>query len=342
MMRFFTDFIYKAKSETAQTITEEALEQGLVDPIFSVEAVAQLYYQNVYHRKALLLKASLLSNLEDGSKLESAITDGMPKQFLKAFILNLEIFGNAFIEMAHKHLYILPSYYARVDINHNIYQWHDNKKTPIEGKQLAYYSPRSTYYGEPDYLASLEAIATNAKIDAFNNAFFSNSARADKAIIFEGAEPSDEQLGAFREFFGSNFRGYNNAHKTLVISAQGENAKVKIEDLSKIDDLSFEKLKSVTRDEIIAAHGVPPRMMGVVTAGNLGGGGELIGQLHSFNELTIIPKQEEIEWFFDSIGYPVKLKPIDVANYKDDAELVGSLISQGIIDTAEARRILRL
>ncbi|WP_258033769.1 hypothetical protein [Campylobacter concisus] len=34
-----------------------------------------------------------------------------------------------------------------------------------------------------------------------------------------------------------------------------------------------------------------------MTAGQLGGSGEVTGQLHSFNELTIIPKQEQIEWF---------------------------------------------
>ena len=162
------------------------------------------------------------------------------------------------------------------------------------------------------------SILTNQKADSFNNAFFDNSARADTAIIFENSEPDEMQLNAFKEFFGSNFKGTGNAHKTLVLTANGENAKVRIEDLSKVSDISFEKLKNLNRDEIIAAHGVPPRMVGVMTSGQLGGSGEVTGQLHSFNELTIIPKQEQIEWFFDSIGYPIKLKPIDVSNFKDD------------------------
>ena len=200
------------------------------------------------------LKASLLSNIEDGSKLEGGAMT--PKDFLYAFILNLEIFGNAFVEIAGKNLYILPSIEARVNEN--------------------------------------------------------------KEIIFENSEPDEMQLNAFKEFFGSNFKGTGNAHKTLVLTANGENAKVRIEDLSKVSDISFEKLKNLNRDEIIAAHGVPPRMVGVMTAGQLGGSGEVTGQLHSFNELTIIPKQEQIEWFFDSIGYTIKLKAIDVSNFKDD------------------------
>ena len=45
-----------------------------------------------------------------------------PKDFLYAFILNLEIFGNAFVEIAGKNLYILPSIEARVNENKEIFQ----------------------------------------------------------------------------------------------------------------------------------------------------------------------------------------------------------------------------
>lgn len=333
-------FIVKAKSDKSSQLIKDDLEeaQGLIRPFFSFDGALELFYANPYHRRAVQLKANLLSNLEDDAKLETA-TGGNPKSFLQAFILNLELFGNGFIEIARDRLYILPSQEARVDKEKRVWQYTDNRKIALKARQLAYYSPRSRYYGEPDYLAALSALHNSAKIDAFNSAFFDNSARADKAIIFEGSEPTQEQMDAFSAFFGSNFRGSWNAHKTLVVSAGGENAKVRFEDLSKTDDLSFEKLKTINRDEIINAHGVPPRMMGVITSSQLGGG-ELIGQLHAFNQLTIIPKQEEIEWFFDAIGYPVKLKPIDVSSFKDDAELVTGLVQSGVISAAEARGAL--
>ncbi|WP_258031512.1 phage portal protein [Campylobacter concisus] len=310
------DRIFKAAQGSAQLTEESKDSQGLIEPFFSFDRLLSLFYANTYHRRAVQLKASLLSNIEDGSKLEGGVMT--PKDFLYAFILNLEIFGNAFVEIAGKNLYILPSIEARVNENKEIFQVKNNKSIALNAKHLYYYSPNSRFYGEPDYLAAMLSILTNQKADSFNNAFFENSARADTAIIFENSEPDEMQLNAFKEFFGSNFKGTGNAHKTLVLTANGENAKVRIEDLSKVSDISFEKLKNLNRDEIIAAHGVPPRMVGVMTAGQLGGSGEVTGQLHSFNELTIIPKQEQIEWFFDSIGYPIKLKPIDVSNFKDD------------------------
>ncbi|MBT0611962.1 phage portal protein [Campylobacter hyointestinalis] len=332
------EIIFKSRNDSIQLDNEKKDSNGLVDPFFSFNRLLDLFYANTYHRRAIQLKASLLSNVEDGSKLEG---QGMtPKDFLYAFILNLEIFGNAFIETANKNIYILPSVEGRVDENRTVYQLKDSRKIALNAKHLYYYSPRSRFYGEPDYLGALLAILTNQKADGFNNAFFENSARADTAVIFENSEPDEMQLNAFKEFFGSNYKGVDNAHKTLILTANGENAKVRIEDLSNVQDISFEKLKNLNRDEIITAHGVPPRMMGIMSSGQLGGGGEVAGQLHSFNELTIIPKQEQIEWFFDSIGFPIKLKPIDVNNFKDDGEIVTSLVSSGIISLAEARSIM--
>jgi HK97 family phage portal protein len=336
-----TGRVIKAQKEQSAQISGEDNESanGLIEPFFNPDRLLEFFYLNAYHRRAVSLKANLLSNIDDNARLESA-TNGDPKRFLEGFILNLELYGNAFLEVAKNSLYLLPSNQARIDKDRRVWQYLSNKKIELEGRHLAYYSPRSRFYGEPDYLAALPALVNISKIDAFNSAFFDNSARADKAIVFEGGEPSEEQMRAFADFFGSSFRGYQNAHKTLIISSGGENSKVRIEDLSKIDDLSFEKLRVNARDEIIAAHGVPPRLVGVMSAGQLGGGGELIGQLHAFNELTIVPKQETIEWFFESLGYPIKLKPIDVSSYKDDAELVGGLLQNGVISVAEARGML--
>ncbi|WP_297961999.1 phage portal protein [uncultured Campylobacter sp.] len=333
------DRIFKAAAEASAQIKDETVgADGIIEPFCAPEHLLGLFYANTYHRRAIQLKASLLSNVQDGEALEGMA--GTPKDFLYAFILNLEIFGNAYLEIAGRNLYILPSVEARVDKNKEVFQVKNGRKIALNARQLAYYSPMSRYYGEPDYLGALLAIMTNQKADSFNNAFFENSARADTAIIFENSEPDEAQLNAFRDFFGVNFKGHQKAHKTLVLTANGENAKVRIEDLSKVEDISFEKLKNLNRDEIIAAHGVPPRMMGIINASQLGGGGEVAQQLHSFNELTIIPKQKQIEWFFDSLGFKIKLNPIDVSSFKDDGELMSSLVASGILSLAEARGIL--
>ncbi|WP_141071219.1 phage portal protein, partial [Campylobacter fetus] len=178
----------------------------------------------------------------------------------------------------------------------------------------------------------------------YNDKFFDNGARPDLAIIYENAEPSEEQIKAFENFFGSNFRGYNNSHKTLIIygenSANDKDAKIRFEELGRVSDLSFKELKSVTRDEIAVAHAIPPRLLGIVQGSALGGSGELSGQLQMFNELEIKPKIEMIESFFTNIGVKVTLKAMDTTSFKDDGEIVTTLVGSGILSIEEARSIL--
>lgn len=177
------DKIFKSNSQSLQFEKEQKGFSGLIEPFFSFDILLEFYYANTYHRRCIMLKAALLSNIEDGSKLENQNIS--PKDLLYAFILNAEIYGNAFMEICADKLYILPSFEARLNENREIYQVKNNHKIKLNAKHLFYYSPRSRYYGEPDYLATLLPILVNAKADRFNEAFFENSARTDKAIIFK-------------------------------------------------------------------------------------------------------------------------------------------------------------
>jgi len=115
---------------------------------------------------------------------------------------------------------------------------------------------------------------------------------------------------------------------------------VRLEKLDNVEDMSFEKLKNVNRNDIIASHGVPPRLVGVMSAGQLGGGTELIDQLHAFNELVIKPKAKTIEDFFENIGIKHKIKLLDVTNFKDDSSLISNLVDKQIISALEAKELL--
>ena len=165
----------------------------------------------------------------------------------------------------------------------------------------------SKYYGEPDYLTQLISIKTTKQADQYNSSFFDNGAKPGMIVSFENSTPSDEQKVAAKQFFGNSFKGVNNAHKSMLFwtgkTKEGESAaKINFERLDQIEDMSWEGLKKINRDEIIAAHGVPPRLVGVVSAGQLGGGTELIDQLHSFVQTTLNPKIDLIEDFFARIG----------------------------------------
>lgn len=343
------NFIFKSTPNSSQ-ISRDTEVNNIIEPFFSFDTLLGFHYSNVYHRRAIKIKAGMLSQIEvDESDLMKFIGGGISaKAFLFEFCYNLELYGNAPIEKAGSAnfaLFNIPAHEWRTNKKREIFQI-DNEGLAhkLDGFYFKYYSPSSRYYGEPDYLSALSAILINKQADEYNSAFFSNGARPDLAIIHENSEPNEEQIKAYKEFFSSNFKGSGNAHKTLLAYTGGnineKDAHIRFEKLGGVDDLSFANLKKVSRDEIALAHGIPPRLLGIMDAGGLGGSGELIGQLQQFNEIEIKPKIELIEGFFENIGIKVCLKALDVTNFKDDGSIVTTLVSTGIISVDEARSIL--
>ncbi|MCI6989410.1 MAG: phage portal protein [Campylobacter sp.] len=339
------EYIFYKSSSKQKIVENDSVINNIIEPFISFDRLLDLSYTNVYHKRALNLKATVLSTIDETNLNEFLPSNINETEFLKGFVYNLELFGTAAIEKAGKMLYLLPTQELRISKDYKIYQKTNSKITPLDGFYLKYHSSKSRYYGEPDYLDCINAILLNSKADTYNNTFFDNGARPDIAIIFENSEPSKEQISAFKEFFSKDFKGVNNAHKALLVfgnnGVNDSNAKIRFEKLGGVDDLSFKKLKNVVRDEIVAAHGVPPRLVGVVQGNGLGGSGELMGQLHQFNELVIKPKIETIEYFFNEIlGVKLSLKAIDVTNFKDDSTIITSLVQNGIVSIDEARDLL--
>lgn len=343
--------ILKGANESRQFVSSDTLNvNGTIDPFVNFEELLQFYYYNVYHTRSIRLKAALLSQIE-----ETTLTNHLPKNefardFMYAFCMDLEIYGNGFIEKSgtdnNFNIYHILGYQGRLNKNKEIFQISTlNEAIKLDGYHLKYYSPSGKYYGEPDYLTALHQILTSRNADQYNTSFFENGARPGFGVIFENSSPNPEQIAAFKEFFGSNYKGYENAHKTLLLhTGKGTEgsppAKVRLEKLDGVEDMSFEKLKNVNKNEIIAAHGVPPRLVGVMSAGQLGGGTELIDQLHAFNEMIIKPKIQIIEGFFANIGITHKIKALDVTSFKDDSSLVANLVNSQIITAQEAKELL--
>jgi len=208
------------------------------------------------------------------------------------------------------------------------------------------YCNMSKYYGLPDWRGALPDIEVDYYSVRFNQKFFLNSAIPDLAIITEGGELDEDAEKEVRDFFQTSFKGIDNAHRTLYLPLKEEGVTVRFEKLAmdtKDIDGSFDKLRARCRDNIVSAHGVPPRLVGIVASGQLGGGGEIHGQLKIFQEVTINPRQDLFE---------VKLKPvtqlmgiesdwkfteIDTKIQEKDSELYPALVGSGILDVNEVR-----
>jgi len=345
------DGILKDAKESRQFIGSDLLNaNGTIDPFINFDELLQFYYYNVYHQRSIKIKAALLSQIEETTLTKHLPKNEFAKDFMYAFCMDLEIYGNGFLEKSGTpndfNLYHILGHQGRVNKDREIYQVNtQSEAVKLDGYYLKYYSPSGKYYGEPDYLTALNQILTSRNADRYNTSFFDNGARPGFGVIFENSSPNPEQIATFKNFFGTNYKGYENAHKTLLLhtgktSEGSPPAKVRLEKLDGIEDMSFEKLKNVNKNEIITAHGVPPRLVGVMAAGQLGGGTELIDQLHAFNEIIIKPKIQTIEDFFSNIGITHKIKALDVTSFKDDSSLIANLVSSQIITAQEVKELL--
>lgn len=177
--------------------------------------------------------------------------------------------------------------------------WTDGKlSADVRGNELIVvrnYTPRSSYYGLPDHIPALAAMAGWRAQAEFNVRFFDNNAVPAYAVIIEGADVTPELeekiLLHFRQIKGD-------PHRTLVLpvpGASGDEAsqvKVRFEKLaSDVKDASFRLYKQDNALEICIAHGIPPYRVGWPIMGSLGGAtAEEMTQI--YNDSIVQPRQE--------------------------------------------------
>jgi len=131
-----------------------------------------------------------------------------------------------------------------------------------------------------------------------------------------------------------------------IVDGMGIDTDWKIEKvMESVRDMSFYQLRKFNRDEILAAHHVPPKMIHVAEAGKLGESKDGYNQLKFFKIFEIDPSQRRHEniWnrlFRDELGvtkWKIKFKELDIRDPKDKSEEIWGDVERMIITTDEAR-----
>lgn len=155
------------------------------------------------------------------------------------------------------------------------------------------YTPQSSYYGVPDILPAIPAIAGDRAAAAYNVSFFEHNAVPRMAIVVEGGGMSKGLLQQVRRFMESEVKGH--AHRTLVLEVPGDGTKLRLERLAESDgdDAAFLNYRKANRDEILMVHRVPPSKITIVENANLANSRD---QDKTFREQVIRPEQRRIEY----------------------------------------------
>lgn len=170
-----------------------------------------------------------------------------------------------------------------------------NDSRPNEIIHLKKYSPTNGFYGVPDIIPALTAVAGNDFAAKFNIDYFENKAVPRYVIIIKGAKLSPKAEANILEFFQSSIKGKN--HRTLYVplpaDEDGRKVEFKMEPVETgVQDSSFNNYRKSNLNEILMAHGVPITKTAIAEGLSLAAARDLD---KTFKEQVCRPQQSILE-----------------------------------------------
>ncbi|MDI3371023.1 phage portal protein [Pseudomonas sp. V104_10] len=254
--------------------------------------LAKLLRANAHHGAIPPFKRNLLLR-------EFIPSRGFSLQAMSRAGLDYVVFGesyllrkrNAFgqvIEMEH-----LPAINMRVRVDGGfVMLMPDGSRIEFDQEEVEHifnYDVQQNIYGIPDYLGGLQALLLNESATLFRRRYYNNGAHV--GYIFYSNDPNmsekdEEELQA--QIAGS--KGVGNFRSMFVnIPNGGEKAIqiIPVGDFQSKDDL--EKVKNITRNDIIAAWRMNPALAGIIPENSAGFGDiEKIDRVYTNNEIRPI------------------------------------------------------
>lgn len=252
--------------------------------------IARLFGVATYHQSALYFKRNVITGCYQPHPLLSLKT-------VSEIALDYLVFGNAYVRviknrlgapMALEHL---PAKYTRRGVN--LEQFWDVQP----GKDPVPYVPGSVchianpeinqeIYGLPEYLAVMMSVYLNSDATLFRRNYFINGSHAGKLIYVSDALANPKQIEDLKKAL-SGVNGKQAFKNVLVYSAGGKKDGIQVMPFSEItakDD--FSGIKNITRNDMLAAHRVPPQLMGIIPNEASGFGDvEKAAKVFAINEL---------------------------------------------------------
>jgi len=212
--------------------------------------------------------------------------------------------------------------------------------------ELIYYKnfyPKSDYYGVPNIISAVGDVIGLIGLRDYNLAFFENYGVPSAIVILEGEwDPGSDKT--ITEFLNKEFKGTENAHRTLVVE-QPEGCKFNYIPLGiEVKEASFRLYEQVRRDDILIAYSMPPERIGIRVVGKLGGNvAEEATQIYV--QSVVEPLQTDIEEIINqkllqSDIYEFKFENIDLRDLEALVKRQGYMIEHGMKTPNEARNEL--
>lgn len=287
------------------------------EPPISMDGLARSSRSAVHHASAMIVKRNILvSCFEPHPMLSRTDFSVYAHEFL--------IFGNAYLErrdnMLREAMRLVPAKakYTRRGLDLGTYfyvpKWNAEHAFP-KGKVFHLIEPdvNQEIYGLPEYIPALHSAWLNESATLFRRKYYKNGSHAGFILYMTDAAQEQADVDALREAL-RNAKGPGNFRNLFMYAPNGKKDGIQIIPVSEVAAKDeFANIKNVTRDDQLAAHRVPPQLMGIIPH-NTGGFGDAVQAAAVFaaNEIAHLQARlaEVNEWVGEEV---IRFRPYELA-----------------------------
>ena len=278
------------------------------EPPVSFPGLAKSFNASVHHSSALYFKTNILTSTFVPNKYLS-------RDVFKRFALDFLTFGNAYLEERTSRTgvtlqlnHALAKYVRRgrdLDLYYFINSLQEEHAFE-KGSIFHLMDPdiNQEVYGVPQYLSALQSAWLNEAATLFRRKYYKNGSHA--GFIFYMTDPgvNTEDVSNMRKAM-HNSKGPGNFRNLFLYSPSGKKDGIQIlpvSDVAAKDE--FFNVKGVTRDDVLAAHRVPPQLLGIMP-NSTGGFGAVEPAARVFARNELVPLQAQFMALNEWLGHEV-------------------------------------
>lgn len=277
------------------------------EPPVSFVELAKCLTANPHHGSAIIVKTNILASCFKPHRLLS-------RQRFKSFAKDYLVFGNAFLErrdnMLGRPLELRPSLakYTRAKKGGGFLLLTDEGREEdfLEGKVFHLRDPdvNQEIYGVPGYIAALQSALLNEAATLFRRKYYRNGSHAGFILYVSDPAQNPEDIDLLRKALKDS-KGPGNFRTLFMYLPNGKENGVKVIPLGEAAAKDeFLNMKNVTRDDVLAAHRVPPQLLGIIP-NNTGGFGDVEKAAAVFARNELRPVMADFEMVNDWMGQTV-------------------------------------
>lgn len=269
------------------------------EPPISLDGLARTFRAATHHSSAIYVKRNILTSTFIPHKLLS-------QQAFSRFVLDYLVFGNAYLERRKNRLGgtlslepTLAKYTRRgVELDTYWFAQYGYNTEPYQfeaGSVFHLFEPdlNQELYGLPEYLAAIPSALLNESATLFRRMYYLNGSHAGFIMYMSDPAQNQSDIDNIRNAL-KQAKGPGNFRNMFMYSPAGKKDGIQIIPLSEVAAKDeFLNIKNVSRDDMLAAHRVPPQMMGIIP-NNTGGFGDVGKASKVFVRNELMPLQRQM------------------------------------------------